>query len=552
MRGGLGGGLAPFPGAALILTWDSLQTDLTPTWIFDYDDVAVADVVTLQRASDSGFTTSVTSYTDTIDSISPITTLDFATGDWAEQTWYVRAKQSRDGYADSDWSNTEQILLSSDVTAPVLSSPTDTNSGANGYSGSVSTDEGNGTLYWVVSTASNAPSATQIIAGQMHTGAAAAASGSQAVSGTGEQVISGSGLSEGTTYYIHYAQRDAANNNSNVSSGNGLATTDVTAPTLSSPVDASSGNTTGSGSVSTNEGNGTLYWVVSTSATPPSAAQVKAGNDHTGSAAVDSGNQAVSGTGVQNVSGGFTGLSAATTYYAHYMHEDAGTNQSSVSSADGFTTDAGGAFDVSFLSTQFSTTDTATWTFSGISLGDADPGRTICVAVYTRKNDPTTTISSVTIGGVSATLISGTADTLANGGSNNIMAMYEADVPTGTTGDLVITCAAATLRMACAVYRVVSGTSSSGGIAKNASVQTLNTGSSLVIPTDGVGICYAFNAAASDFSPWTNLTTEDFEAIYETTRCASGGRRTTAGSTQVTATAGTVGEMMLCWAAYGP
>lgn len=116
---------------------------------------------------------------------------------------------------------------------------------------------------------------------------------------------------------------------------------DSTAPTLSSPVDTKTGTTTGSGSVSTNEGNGTLYWVVSTSATPPSAAQVKAGQMHTGAAAADSGSQAVSGTGVQNISGGFDGLSSATAYTAHYMHEDAATNQSNVVSGDGFTTDSG-------------------------------------------------------------------------------------------------------------------------------------------------------------------------------------------------------------------
>lgn len=114
---------------------------------------------------------------------------------------------------------------------------------------------------------------------------------------------------------------------------------DVTAPTLSSPTDTASGTTTAALGVTTNEGNGTLYWVVSMSATPPSAAQVKAGNDHTGSAAADSGLQAVSGTGVQSISGGATGLSAGTTYYAHFMHEDAATIQSSVSTADGFTTD---------------------------------------------------------------------------------------------------------------------------------------------------------------------------------------------------------------------
>lgn len=115
---------------------------------------------------------------------------------------------------------------------------------------------------------------------------------------------------------------------------------DVTAPTLSSPVDAADGSDAGTGSVDTDEDNGTLYFVVTQSATSPSAAQVKAGQDHAGSAADDSGSQAVSGTGTQTISGGFTGLSPSTTYYAHYMHEDAATNQSSVSSGDGFTTSA--------------------------------------------------------------------------------------------------------------------------------------------------------------------------------------------------------------------
>ena len=113
---------------------------------------------------------------------------------------------------------------------------------------------------------------------------------------------------------------------------------DVTAPVLSSPTATATNSTTGSGSVSTDEGNGTLYWVVTTSATEPSVAQVQAGQDHTGSAAADSGSQAVSGTGVQNVSGGFTSLTAATTYYAHYQQQDAATNDSEVVASSSFTT----------------------------------------------------------------------------------------------------------------------------------------------------------------------------------------------------------------------
>lgn len=111
------------------------------------------------------------------------------------------------------------------------------------------------------------------------------------------------------------------------------AAADTTAPTLSSPTDAKNGQNAMTGSVSTDEGNGTLYWFISTSATPPSAADLKAGTG-----AVASGSQAVSGTGVQNISD--NGLAAATAYYTHYLHRDAAGNDSSIASADGFTTDA--------------------------------------------------------------------------------------------------------------------------------------------------------------------------------------------------------------------
>lgn len=112
---------------------------------------------------------------------------------------------------------------------------------------------------------------------------------------------------------------------------------DVTAPVLSSPTDAANGSTGGTLSVSTNESGGTLYGFVSTSATPPSGADLKAGTG-----AVWSGNQAVSGTGVQNMSA--TGLTASTAYYAHFLHTDAAANDSNIASADGFTTDAPSAW----------------------------------------------------------------------------------------------------------------------------------------------------------------------------------------------------------------
>lgn len=104
------------------------------------------------------------------------------------------------------------------------------------------------------------------------------------------------------------------------------AAADATAPTLTSPTGTQTGSTTASGTVSTDEGNGTLYYLASTNATE-TAATVKAASS-----------QAVSGTGSQSVS--FTGLTASTTYYAHYCHRDAAGNDSTVANSTSFTTAA--------------------------------------------------------------------------------------------------------------------------------------------------------------------------------------------------------------------
>lgn len=105
---------------------------------------------------------------------------------------------------------------------------------------------------------------------------------------------------------------------------------DTTAPTLTSPTGTQTGATTASGTVSTDEGNGTLYRLASINSTE-SVATVKAANI----------TQAVTATGVQNVT--FTGLSPSTTYFAHYVHTDAANNDSARVSSSSFTTSSGDA-----------------------------------------------------------------------------------------------------------------------------------------------------------------------------------------------------------------
>jgi hypothetical protein len=113
---------------------------------------------------------------------------------------------------------------------------------------------------------------------------------------------------------------------------------DTTPPTLSSPTSSATGPTTGSGGVTTDEGNGTLYAVVTTSATAPTAAQIRAGQNQAGAAAVYAANQAVSSTGAKTFNA--TGLSPSTTYYWHFTHRDAASNDSAVASSASFTTTA--------------------------------------------------------------------------------------------------------------------------------------------------------------------------------------------------------------------
>lgn len=117
---------------------------------------------------------------------------------------------------------------------------------------------------------------------------------------------------------------------------------DVTAPTLSSAVGTTTGSTTATVGATTNEANGTLYVVVTTSATQPSIAQIKAGNDHTGSAAAYDSSQAITTTGAKTFNA--TGLTASTAYYAHLVHTDASANDSNRLSSSQFTTDASGSF----------------------------------------------------------------------------------------------------------------------------------------------------------------------------------------------------------------
>lgn len=143
--------------------------------------------------------------------------------------------------------------------------------------------------------------------------------------GTGTSTTLNS-LTPSTSYSGQVRAIDTSSNRSNALpfSFTTAAAPDLTAPTLTNATATQTGQTTASGAVTTNEAGGTLYRMVSVNASE-SAATVKAGASST-----------VTAAGVQSVA--FTGLTAGTTYYPHYLHRDGAGNDSAVANGPAFTT----------------------------------------------------------------------------------------------------------------------------------------------------------------------------------------------------------------------
>lgn len=222
-----------------------------------------------------------------------------------------------------------------DSTAPTISAPTATANGATAIDGTVDTTEGNGTL-WIIAYDSghSAPANGAAVKAGNDGSGAALKSMSQAVTASGTQNVALTGVSgAASTYKVAYAHEDAYGNMSNVSIISGTITL-VVAPTLSSPTASTVKCTSASIGVTTDKSTGTLYGILSTSATAPTAAQIKAGQNHTGAAATWAGNQSISSTGAKSFTP--TGLTPGSTLYAHFTHYNG--MDSNVASASAVTT----------------------------------------------------------------------------------------------------------------------------------------------------------------------------------------------------------------------
>ena len=113
---------------------------------------------------------------------------------------------------------------------------------------------------------------------------------------------------------------------------------DTTAPVLSSPTAASVGETTVTPTCTTDTAEGTMYMVVVPNGDSPSVAQIKAGQQSSGAAAIDSDSDVIASTGAHAFAQ-VTGLTASTSYELYFVHTDVAANDSTAATV-GFTTNA--------------------------------------------------------------------------------------------------------------------------------------------------------------------------------------------------------------------
>lgn len=122
---------------------------------------------------------------------------------------------------------------------------------------------------------------------------------------------------------------------------------DTTAPSLTAATATATGSSIASGSITTNEASGTLFYLAATAL--PAAAVIKAG-----------GAQAVTSSGTKNVS--VAGLTPNTTYRMYYLHRDAAGNESSIAASASFTTAGSDAGTATYVQETFESPQGLPWT----------------------------------------------------------------------------------------------------------------------------------------------------------------------------------------------
>ncbi len=183
-------------------------------------------------------------------------------------------------------------------------------------------------------------------------------------------------------------------------------------------------------------------------------------------------------------------------------------------------------------------TDASTYTFAAADIGTAASDRYVVVGFAARNQ---ATITSITVGGIAATLVK-------LQGNTDVAALYIAAVPTGATADIVVTLPGTALRAGIGVWALY-GLSASGAAEATAASTAATADLSLTVTAGAIVIGQAYNDAGLSFA-WVGLT-ENFDAQLEASNSYSGASVVAAGGAlTITATMGGAGNHAAVSAAF--
>jgi hypothetical protein len=209
------------------------------------------------------------------------------------------------------------------------------------------------------------------------------------------------------------------------------------------------------------------------------------------------------------------------------------------------TTPTGAAATVTYVGQTTSAADLSSYTFASTAIGVADADRTVVVSVASRKAGATTTITGVTVGGVSATELVQQANTITN---TCVVGLYAIDVAAGTTATIVVTFGASMVRCGIGVYRctgISTTPNDSGGTTTNGATVALDV-------TSGGAIIGVGTTATSTTYTWSGITETFEEAVGAELQTHSGAAAAfvSASTVNCSATAGSVLEPSMAFASW--
>lgn len=206
----------------------------------------------------------------------------------------------------------------------------------------------------------------------------------------------------------------------------------------------------------------------------------------------------------------------------------------------------GTPFSGKYLSTS-SGTSAASFSFT-MSFDPADSTRMLVAAVMTTGS---TTVTSCSIGGVSATKIVET--TAAVSGHNQTASIFAAMVPTGTSGTVAVAYGGVS-QQGCAVsLYLIYGRSNTTPFGQNSTTGTSSITTSLSVPAGGFAIACSDVNSSSGTVTWSAGWTKDYGAVVNAQYSSSASKSTPTATTQsVTATIATSDLSPLVVASWGP